>query len=136
MPRTQGQLDRDVLGRVLAVARHLGGSADLAEILRVIIDAMRDTLEAERATVFEYDQRADELFTTVAHGVKDEAESREGAGARIDPREIRFPASAGLAGECARTRRIINVPDAYAPTPTRVSIRRSTARPGSARARS
>jgi phosphoserine phosphatase len=99
-------LKQDILGRILAVARHLSASADLKDILSVIIDAMRDTLDAERATVFEFDPKTNELFTTVAHGV-----AGEGAAA---VREIRIPITAGLAGECATKRQIINVPDAYA----------------------
>ena len=102
-----GQLHRDVLSRILAVARALGASSDLREILNLIIDAMRDTLHADRATVFEFAAKSNELFTSVAHGVD------EGEGAAA-VREIRIPATKGLAGECAQTRRIINVPDAYA----------------------
>ncbi len=94
----------DVLQQVLEVAQHLNASADLKDILSVIINAIRDSLDAERATVFEYDGKTDELFSTVAHGV-------EVGG---DLTEIRIPSTAGLAGECATNRAIINVPDAYA----------------------
>lgn len=91
--------------KLLEVARLLGASDNLAQILSVIIDAMRDALDADRATVFEYDPETDELFTTVAHGLTagDDA-----------PAEIRIPSTAGLAGQCATSRAIINVPDAYA----------------------
>jgi phosphoserine phosphatase RsbU/P len=92
------------LSRILEVSQRLGASADLNEILSLIIDALRDVLDAERATVFEHDAGAPQLLTTVAHGVKRET--------------IRIPLgdgrSVGLAGECARTRRIIRVDDAYA----------------------
>lgn len=60
---------RATLERVLAVARIIGQSANLAEILQLVIDAMRDTLDAERATVFQFDPARKELFTTVAHGL-------------------------------------------------------------------
>ncbi len=109
MPPATGQLHRDVLSRILAVARHLSASADLQDILHVIIDAMRDTLNADRATVFEYDPKTNELFTTVAHGVDENKTA-----SKDKPREIRIPATKGLAGECAQSQRIINVPDAYA----------------------
>lgn len=108
LPQPTPQLHRDVLGRILAVARHLSASSDLNEILKVIIDAMRDTLQADRATVFEYDPKTNELFTTVAHGVAIAGDGSD------SPREIRIPATKGLAGECAQTQQIINVPDAYA----------------------
>lgn len=99
------ELQHELVARLLGVARHLSGSADLHQILSAIIDAMRDLLGAERATVFEFDPRTNELFTTVAHGVGADTELREG---------IRIPADAGIAGECAQKRVIINVPDAYA----------------------
>jgi sigma-B regulation protein RsbU (phosphoserine phosphatase) len=99
------ELEHDLVARLLDVARHLSASADLTQILSAIIDAMRDLLGAERATVFEYDRSSNELFTTVAHGVGADTEVSEG---------IRIPATAGIAGECAQKRAIINVPDAYA----------------------
>lgn len=86
------------LPRILEISRRLAASADLHEILSLIIDALRDVLGAERATVFQYDAKTQELITTVAH----------------DTSEIRVPISSGLAGECARTRQIIRVDDAYA----------------------
>jgi sigma-B regulation protein RsbU (phosphoserine phosphatase) len=97
------KLQQETLHRVLAVARELSASADLHQILSVIIDAMRDLLDAERATVYEYDAARDELFTTVAHGVATEA----GAG-DAEIAEIR------VSTESARTRKIINVADAHA----------------------
>lgn len=91
-----------VLERLLLVSRRLGVTADLSEILSLIIDAMRDLLEAERATVFEFDATNNELFATVAHGLGGEGNQT-----------IRFPATVGIAGAAASTRRILNIPDAY-----------------------
>ena len=107
LPAASGGLRVESLRRVLHVARLLGALDDLRTILSVIIDAMRDALDAERATVFEFDPATATLFSTVAHGVTP-APDLPASG------EIRIPISAGLAGECARTRRIINVTDAYA----------------------
>lgn len=84
--------------RVLGVARRLATSSDLNEVLAVIIDALRDSLSADRASVFQYDPTTKELFATQAHGL---------------PRSLRLPADKGIIGEAARTRRIINIPDAY-----------------------
>jgi phosphoserine phosphatase len=111
MTHSAPNLHHEALHRVLSVARMLGASANRQEILQVIIDAMRDTLDAERATVFEYDAQAGELFTTVAHGIED-GEAK--VAATEPPRTIRFSISHGIAGEAARTGQIINVPDAYA----------------------
>ncbi len=96
MPNPGSELRDDVVRRLLEVARHLSGSANLTQILSVIINAMRDTLAADRATVFEYDEARQQLVSTVAHGL-----------------DIRIPADSGLAGQCAQQRSIINVPDAY-----------------------
>jgi phosphoserine phosphatase len=109
----------DILHRMLEVARRLSATSDLEDILRVIIDAMRDSLDAERATVFEFLAASSELVTSVAHGVGGPAGNHPGASVGAPaggatPSEIRIPITAGLAGECARLRRIINVPDAYA----------------------
>ena len=112
--RRREELDRETLERVLDAARRLSASSDLTEVLAVILDALRDTLDAERATVFEYDPEHDELFSTVAHGLAGPV----GAGrvaALAEPGEgIRMPADAGLAGQCAKERRVLNIPDAYA----------------------
>ncbi len=96
MPNPGSELRDDVVRRLLEVARHLSGSANLRQILSVIINAMRDTLAADRATVFEYDEARQQLVSTVAHGL-----------------DIRIPADSGLAGQCAQQRSIINVPEAY-----------------------
>ncbi len=92
-------LSRALSERVLRVARRLATSSDLNEILAVIIDALRDTLSADRASVFQYDPATNELFATQAHGL---------------PRSLRLPADKGIIGDAARTRQIINIPDAYA----------------------
>ncbi len=91
------------LVRVLEVARRLGGSSDVQEILGLIIDALRDLLGAERATVFQYDPASNELHSRVAHGLDDAMQ-----------REFRFKVERGLASECCLTRRLINVSDCYA----------------------
>ncbi|MDY7109960.1 MAG: GAF domain-containing SpoIIE family protein phosphatase [Planctomycetota bacterium] len=121
MPQGAEKLQQETLHRVLAVARQLSASADLRQILSVIIDAMRDLLDAERATVYEYDPARDELFTTVAHGVA----AGPGA-AEAEIAEIRVPTSKGLCGESARTKKIINVPDAHADARFNPEIDRQT----------
>ena len=49
------------VAKLLHVSRRLAESGDLDSILQQVIDALRDLLGAERATVFEYDAVADEL---------------------------------------------------------------------------
>jgi phosphoserine phosphatase len=84
--------------RILEVTRDLARPLDLNTMLSHVIDAARDVLGAERGTVFLYDARTNELYSTVATGVA----------------ALRFPAGRGLVGECAESRRLINVPDCYA----------------------
>ncbi|MCC6906725.1 MAG: SpoIIE family protein phosphatase [Phycisphaerales bacterium] len=74
----------------------------MPEILSLIIDALRDLLGADRATVFQYDPQRHELYSRVAHGLDESAQ-----------RELRFAVDKGLAGECCVKRRIISVPDCY-----------------------
>ena len=83
---------------ILAVAAKLAAPFDLRTMLREVVDAAMLVLESERATVWLYDAKADELLLEVATDV--------------DP--IRVPAGMGLVGSCARNRRLINVRDCYA----------------------
>jgi sigma-B regulation protein RsbU (phosphoserine phosphatase) len=86
------------LGRILEVTRQLATPFDLTSMLRQVIDAARAVLKADRGTVFLHDSKTHELYSTVATGVD----------------TLRFPANKGIAGECAETRKVINVPDCYA----------------------
>lgn len=83
--------------RILEVARQLAAPFELRDLLAQIIDAGRDVLSADRGSVFLYDPKTQDLHTVVAHGVQG----------------IRFSIEKGIAGECARNRVIINVPDCY-----------------------
>jgi phosphoserine phosphatase len=91
------QLRDERLERLLTVARRLSASADLEEVLQVVIDALRDLLRSERATVFELDAAKQELVTHTGHG--------------LAHGEIRVPLSQGLVGACARERAIVSVND-------------------------
>jgi phosphoserine phosphatase len=91
------------LERLLAVARRLGATVDLDAMLAAVVDAATALLDCERATVFLYDQHADELCSRIATGIADSPIA-----------EIRFPASRGIAGDVARTGRLENLADAYA----------------------
>ncbi len=68
-------------------------------MLNTVVNLSREILETERGTVFLYDSEHNELYVRV--------------GTKLEKDEIRFPATFGIAGACANTRTIINVPDAY-----------------------
>jgi len=93
-----GQIDAVSLMPVLEVSRLLGGKFELRELLFAIVEAGRNVLHADRGTVFLYDSEHRELYAEVATGVQ----------------ELRFSIDQGIAGECARKRGIIYVPDCYA----------------------
>jgi phosphoserine phosphatase len=90
--------DVSTLERILEITRQLAAPFDLQTLLAEVIDAGRAVLSADRGTVFLYDPRTDELIVSVATGMA----------------PIRMPADRGIAGECARTRSVVNVPDCYA----------------------
>lgn len=79
-------------------ASRLASTNDLGEVLAQVIDALRDVLSAERASVFQYDALDHTLFATRAHGL---------------PNDLRLPADLGIVGEAAKCRKIVNIPDAY-----------------------
>jgi HlyD family secretion protein len=72
----------------------------LDELLSLLIQRVIALLGSERCTIFLHDEATAELFSLVASGA--------------EVKEIRIPRNAGLAGECFRTGRLINIPDAYA----------------------
>lgn len=90
--------DTQALRQILEVTRKLAAPFDLDTMLAEVVDASREILNADRGTVFLYDQHADELVVRV--------------GTNLD--HIRIPANKGIVGESAQTRTLINVPDCYA----------------------
>ena len=91
--------ERSFYEQVLSVSRRLATTSDLHEVLGLVIDTLRDSLHADRASVFQYDPVKQELFATQAHGLD---------------RSLRLSIEKGIIGEAARTKAIINIPDAYA----------------------
>ena len=90
--------DTQALRQILEVTRKLAAPFDLDTMLTEVVDASREILNADRGTVFLYDEHADELLVRV--------------GTNLD--HIRIPANKGIVGESAQTRMLINVPDCYA----------------------
>jgi phosphoserine phosphatase len=83
---------------ILMVANKLAAHFDLQTMLGEVSQAGRQVLRADRVSVWLYDATTDELYMN----------SSPDLGA------FRIPAGKGLAGSCARQRRLINVPDCYA----------------------
>lgn len=98
MALIQERLEAESLNQLLDVTRKLAAPFDLDTMLTEVVNAARQILDAERGTVFLYDDTADELFIKVATGLQ----------------TIRIPANKGIVGESAQSRKLINVPDCYA----------------------
>lgn len=86
------------LRQILEVTRKLAAPFDLDTMLNEVVAASLNILDAERGTVFLYDEGTDELVVRVATGLG----------------SFRIPAGKGVVGESARTRQLINVRDCYA----------------------
>jgi len=86
------------LYKVLQISRSMVATEDLDSLLRVIVDHSTELLDAERATLFLYDDKTNELVSRIAHGVD----------------ELRIPADTGVSGATVQSGETINVPDAYA----------------------
>jgi phosphoserine phosphatase len=86
------------LWRVLDVTRDLSVPVDLDTMLARVINAAREVLGADRGTVYLFDAASNELVIRVATGIAD----------------VRFPADRGIAGQCATSRQVLNIPDCYA----------------------
>jgi len=95
---SQRQLSVQDMEAILAVTAKLAAPFDLMSMLSEVVDAAKQVLQADRGSVWLYDAAADQLVLEIDTGIA----------------PVRVPASTGLAGACARTRRIINVPDCYA----------------------
>jgi phosphoserine phosphatase len=85
---------------ILGVARRLASEPRLDPLLGGIAEETCNLLDTERATLFLYDAKSDELYSRVA--TKSEIEV------------IRFPAGRGIAGAVAKQKACLLIPDAYA----------------------
>ena len=85
--------------QLLEVTSAIAAELDLDVLLKKIITVTTQILEADRATLFIYDKKNDQLWSRIAMG--------------LESKEIRIPASAGIAGACFTDGETINIPEAY-----------------------
>ncbi|NJB68734.1 adenylate cyclase [Desulfobaculum xiamenense] len=78
----------------------LSSELHLLPLLQKIMETTTKILEADRSTLFLFDEKSGELWSQVAQG--------------MDNLEIRFPSHLGIAGEAFTCGTTINIPDAYA----------------------
>jgi phosphoserine phosphatase len=105
---------RSKLDTILEIARRLASEPRLDPLLESIAHETCNLLDAERATLFLYDAKTEQLYSRVA--TKSEIE------------EIRFPASRGIAGAVAKAAGTycLNIPDAYADPRFNADVDRTT----------
>ena len=84
---------------LLEVVSSIASEIRLGPLLAKILTAATQLLDSDRGALFLYDPRRNELYSHTADG--------------IDSSEIRFPANAGIAGECFTSGGAINIQDAY-----------------------
>jgi HD-GYP domain-containing protein (c-di-GMP phosphodiesterase class II) len=87
------------LALMLEMCSALSSEKELDAVMQLIVDHTTRIIGCERSSVFLLDKAKDELFSLVAQG--------------LDVKELRFGASAGIAGFVARHAVGLNVPDAY-----------------------
>jgi len=88
------------MNSLLEVSKALGAEARLDSLLGVIVSKATEVMEAERSSIFIYDDATESLSLRVS---EDLAQG-----------QIRIPLGVGIAGHVARTRQPLSVPDAYA----------------------
>ncbi len=86
--------------QILEVTQDLAGELLLEVLIARIMTATTQLLNAERASLFVYDEKVDELFTLYADGV--------------ESRQIHVPTNRGIAGAVFTTGHIENITDPYA----------------------
>jgi serine phosphatase RsbU (regulator of sigma subunit) len=88
------------LESLLEVVKALAAEKDLDKLLELIIEQTTQVMDAERSSLYLYDEERNEIWTKIAQGVVS--------------REIRLPVGTGISGTVAQTLEPINIPDAYA----------------------
>ena len=88
------------LNTLVEASKALTSTLDLLELLGRILDVAKTQTRAERGTIFLVDDRTEEIWSLIAHGLEREI--------------IRLPLGKGIAGHVAKTGQTVNIPDAYA----------------------
>ena len=88
------------LDALLRVSKALATEIKLDDLLRVIVEKAAEVMDADRTTLFLYDEYRNELWSKTTQ--------------KLEIKEIRLPLGVGIAGNVAKTRTAINIPDAYA----------------------
>jgi HD-GYP domain-containing protein (c-di-GMP phosphodiesterase class II) len=93
----QEMTTESMLSIIFDYAAKIANEKKLGNLLTLMADMGRDMVVSDRCTVWLIDSHKNELFTTVAHGVK----------------ELRIPMNTGLVGHAIHTGQPIFIEDAY-----------------------
>ena len=85
--------------KLLEVTTAIAGEIQLEPLLQKVMASVTEILGADRSTLFLYDAKSQELWSTVADG--------------LETKEIRFPCHLGIAGTVFTSGETINIKDAY-----------------------
>ncbi len=91
---------KDPLIALVKIGQAVAAEKDINVLIRTIAEETKIALNADRCTVYLYDQAHNELYSKVATGLD-------------DVKELRIPADKGLAGHVVQTGETINIKDAY-----------------------
>jgi sigma-B regulation protein RsbU (phosphoserine phosphatase) len=97
---SDGQRQTRNLKALLKVSQALATEIRLDDLLQVIVQEAADVLDADRATLFLYDESRNELWSKTTQ--------------KLEIKEIRVPLGVGIAGTVATTRTPINISNTYA----------------------
>ena len=97
---SSSQANLNKLRFLMEASKALNSTLDLGELLGRILEVAKTQTGAERGTLFLVDEKANQIWSLIAHGLEKE--------------EIRLPLGRGIAGHVAQTGEIVNIPDAYA----------------------
>jgi len=97
-PATNSRVAR-ALYALLDLSKALGSEIDLDALLGVILEKASAVVEAERTSIFVFDEERGLLWTRLAQG--------------LGTTTIELPLGSGVAGEVARTQKLANIADAY-----------------------
>ena len=89
----------DPLVALVKISQSISAETNIDQLIKTIAEETKEAIQADRCTVFLYDEEKNEIWSKVALG--------------LDNTEIRFPADKGLAGHCVKTGETINIKDAY-----------------------
>ena len=91
---------KDPLIALVKIGQAVAAEKDINVLIKTIAEETKVALNADRCTVYLYDQEHNELYSKVATGLD-------------DVKELRIPADKGLAGHVVQTGETINIKDAY-----------------------